>query len=379
MKDAAEILKLNYDEFARSIRFKFREIGGEVIASPFDKNECIVARDSVAKELYNRMFNWLVIRMNSSIMPEEFLKPGADTVALYKSYLHIGLLDIFGFEIFPKNSLEQLCINYTNEKLQQLYVSYVFKAENKEFIEEGLEDYLKGIQFEDNQAVLDFIDMSSKDFPGVFQILDDLCTINSNDEAFFTKVQKLHGKNPKAVFPRMGKEKFAIVHTAATVEYFVEGFRAKNKDELGNYIERALANSGFPEVVKIFKGPVEEKKEEDTKKPKGGAASKFLGAKFRSQMTELYEELLSCNCHFVRCIKPNPSKQKGLFVAKMTLEQIKYMGILDTIKIRRELFPVRRLFKTFYQKYDELHPTANKTRFEKHVEQGADFKAFTNE
>jgi myosin heavy subunit len=116
-------------------------------------DDCYIFRDSLAKDLYNKLFNWLVKRLNFTTVPSEFLTKGEikiDEIINDSKYFHIGLLDIFGFEIFKINSLEQFCINFTNEKLQQLYIAYVFKGEEKEFINEGLKDFLCELRFRDN-------------------------------------------------------------------------------------------------------------------------------------------------------------------------------------------------------------------------------------
>jgi myosin-5 len=132
------------------------------------------------------------------------------------------------------------------------------------------------------------------------------------------------------------------------------------------------------DIQKIWKCLCGDEKEQE-EKTKPNPKEKFLGYKFIQQMKSLYKELDSCSCHFVRCIKPNPDKQKGYLKPVMTLEQIKYMGILDTIRVRRDSYPVRRLYKFFYQRYEELHGKASMKMFEQHEAEGADFKQLTIE
>jgi len=376
VKNAAKLLHVKTEDLAHCLRHKIRTVGKEVIVSTMKKDDCNTARDSLAKELYNRLFNWLVKRLNYTILPEEDMKPGANKQLLAESRFRIGLLDIFGFEVFEFNSLEQFCINYTNEKLQQLYINYIFKAEEREFRNEDLADYLSELSFKDNQIVIDLMDKAPT---GVFSLLDESCSVNSTDDALLKNIiSKNQGKNDRLTIPKLSRDVFMIHHTAKDVIYNINGFRAKNRDELNSNIEECISGSSFPEIVNIFKGIFGNEKEEETgTQKKGGAAGKFLGAKFRIQMNELMNELQSCNCHFIRCLKPNEKKEPKLFISSLTLLQIRYMGVLDSIKIRKEGYPVRKVYKEFYQKYEVLDPDNVKTDYRRHCELGSDFKELT--
>lgn len=136
----------------------------------------------------------------------------------------VGLLDIFGFECFKVNSFEQLCINYTNEKLQQLYIAYVFKSEENEFIKEGLKDYLCELNFVDNQSIIDLMDQ----YPlGVFNLLDESCSVAGDDDKLLNKIKLTHAKHTHFIAPKLSRDSFVIVHTAKEVEYNIKGFREK--------------------------------------------------------------------------------------------------------------------------------------------------------
>jgi len=308
-------------------------------------------------------------------MPDEDLKSHADIAQLESSRFTIGLLDIFGFEILKVNSLEQYCINYTNEKLQQLYISYVFKAEEKEFINEGLEKYIVDLNFKDNQSVIDLLDL----YPlGIYHLIDENCAIAGTDDGLIQKIRNTHKANQKFQIPKLTSNTFTIIHTAKNVEYTINGFRTKNKDEMSKLMIETVHFSAFPEFVRIFKGITGFEKEEGMKdavvKDKK-ASDKYLGAKFRQQMKDLMNELTSCDCHFIRCIKPNEQKQKGLWVPLLALTQIRYLGVLDSIKVRRDSFPVRRMYRLFYQKYGEMDN--NKYSIPKLIEMKADFREIT--
>ena len=323
-----KLLALNFEAFRDSLIYKTRVIAGEVIQSPLIRDECISYRNSLAKELYNRLFNWLVKRLNFSVMPPEFLKKGADIPKLKENYYSIGLLDIFGFEILEQNSLEQLFINFANEKLHQLYIEYVFKAEEKEFVNEGLKDHLNELQFKDNQVLLDMFDKINP--PGIFQIIDELSSVTSTDSLLCDKITK-HFLKPNMPFgmPRMGKDAFIIKHTAKDVEYSIDGFRAKNKDELTKTIDDVLCNSQSSQIVMIWKNLCSGDNETESQTAvKANPRDKFLSYKFRVQMKELIEELQKCECHFIRCVKPNELKESNLFIPSLVLKQISYMGAI---------------------------------------------------
>jgi len=372
-----KILNIDFDQFAKAIRFRTRVVAGSAIDSTMKREECLVIRDSLAKELYNKLFNWLVKRLNYTVMPSEFTQGGLDTAALMNKYFHIGLLDIFGFEIFNFNSIEQFCINFSNEKLQQLYIAYVFKGEEKEFINEGLKEFLGELNFKDNQGLIDMLDHGK--LPGIFQMVDESCTVATTDQALYDKVVKQF-KKPEFPFatPKMARDTFIVKHTAKEVEYNINGFRAKNKDEISKTIEDAICASKTVDIMNVWRCLcLDEKESEDAKNAKPNPKDKFLGYKFRVQMKELMDELNSCECHFIRCIKPNEVKKADFFLPQLVLQQIKYMGILDTIKVRKDSFPIRTPYKAFYEKYQELDKKASKTPFVKHVENGADFKEMT--
>ena len=154
---------------------------------------------------------------------------------------------------------------------------------------------------------------------------------------------------------------------------FKKDFKNKNKDEISKLLYMAVIESSFPDIPLIFKVLLPgEKENADDGKKKGGKADKFLGFKFRNQMKDLMTELTSCDCHFIRCIKPNEQKTFGLFVPALALLQIRYLGVLESIKVRRDSYPVRRVYKNFYEKYGELD--TNKFSFPKLVEMNVNFK-----
>jgi myosin-7 len=263
--------------------------------TPRTKAGCENIRDALAKDLFNNCFSWIVRKLNLTLAPTKKAR-----------YTTIGLLDIFGFEDFTVNSIEQFCINYTNEKLQNLYISYVFKAEKVIFEEEGLSKYIGLISYDDNDVIIMMLD---KPPGGIFHLIDSSCKMSKgneeDDKNLVENIKKFHTKDKNFFSHRLNPLIFGIKHTAKDVQYTITGFVEKNKDELpGNLVE--CLNKGEKEIMKIFQKKIshDEVIEVKAKNPK----DKYLGYKFRAEMQSLMEELISCECNFIRCIKPNADK-----------------------------------------------------------------------
>ena len=201
--------------------------------------------------MYERLFIYLVQRLNYAISSPEYRNTRIEVLLQDKNRFGIDLLDIFGFEVFKKNSFEQFCINFANEKLQQLYISYVFKAEIEQFINEGLKDHLSELKFKDNQPLIDLFDSPPL---GIFNLLDESSSVASTDEALLNIIIKHHKADENLKIPKGSKDLFLIIHTAKDVEYCVTNFRMKNKDELSNELEEMMGLSSFKTISYIFRG-----------------------------------------------------------------------------------------------------------------------------
>ncbi|KAI1307533.1 myosin-11 [Xylaria venustula] len=302
--------------------------------------------DALAKGIYERGFGDLVTRIN-----HQFDRNG---LSLEESRF-IGVLDIAGFEIFEENSFEQLCINYTNEKLQQFFNHHMFVLEQEEYAREQIE--WKFIDFgRDLQPTIDLIELSNP--IGIFSCLDEDCVMpKATDRSFTEKLNSLWDKKsskyrPSRPGPRRG---FILTHYAAEVEYSTEDWLEKNKDPLNDNITRLLAASTDKHIANLFADCAE------TDESNGNPRSRVKKGLFRTvaqrhkeQLSSLMGQLHSTHPHFVRCILPNHKKRPKQFHAPLVLDQLRCNGVLEGIRIARTGFPNRLSFNEFRQRYEVL-------------------------
>jgi len=330
---AAALLNVEPAVLARGLVVKELRIKNqETTVMKLNKLAASAQRDALAKFVYGYLFDWLVQRLNTAIgQPSD------------KSRF-IGCLDIFGFEIFEQNSFEQLCINFTNEMLQQHFNYQTFKLEEAVYKAEGIS--FQHIEFIDNQPMLDLI---AKRPHGLLPLLDEeLIVPRGSDTGFLTKMNEHHARN--AVYQRDSKRptRFMIKHYAGLVAYEVDGFLEKNRDTLTEDLldvlrtsKHALVNTLFPTTQTVSTA---EKK-----------AS--LGSQFRRQLDDLMTTLRLTEPHYIRCIKPNPAKAPTAFVPSMCNEQLTYSGVYEAVAIRKQGFPFRLRHEEFAERYSVLFDT----------------------
>jgi len=332
LDNICSLLNCQKDKLEKNLlnKIQFFKVDSRWIVSPLEMREALINKNIFIKELYDKLFKCIVNKLNESL---ENKKNQYHEGNLF----YIGLLDIFGFECFDNNSLEQLFINYTNEKLQQIFIADVFKSDEKEFKDEGLESYLNKIKFSDNQSVIELMDNDNKTKFGIFQIIDDKCLMMaSDDDSLYCDIIKKFEKNELFKFSKIKKNYFKIIHTAKTVEYNTNGFILKNRDK----IEISLLE--IMQSTYLINWNMMENLEKDK--------DKFLGLKFRIDITKLIKELKSCKRHYIRCLKPNEPRLKNVLIPCYVFNQIRYLGILDSIRIRKENFPKRINYKDFFIK-----------------------------
>lgn len=363
-RNVIELLEINENDFEMALTHKELKVANTTTTSPLSPAKSQNNIDSMAKEFYNRLFNWIVQKLNTVLKPDNPNDP---------SFATIGVLDIFGFEIFEKNSIEQFFINYANERLQGLYIEYIFKNECSIFEEEGLGEFTANIQYTDNKPILLSLD-NTKLPPGVFDLVDQTCALNKTDENLHAEIVRAHKASEVISFPKFSKNlSFIVKHTARDVEYLTDNFVEKNKDELSLFLQNAVETSN-KEIISIFKAGEfggNGEKDKGVKNPK----EKFLGYKFRKDMNDLVGQLSACFCHFIRCIKPNEFKRSNFWSAHLALMQIRYMGMLDSLKVRKMSYPFRFDYTRFFEIYQDLDLGDNGGKsFLQLKQKNADFK-----
>ena len=290
---------------------------------PFKPEEAIAAADACAKAVYGRLFDWIVQRVNQAMVVPQ------GTIS------YIGVLDIFGFEIFETNSFEQLCINFANEKLQQHFNEYTFKLEESVYRSEEIKFF--HIEFIDNQPILDMIEKKPN---GLLEQLDEEIRMpKGTDETWYNKICRDFEKTKH--FTRVVKRKghFVVSHYAGTVPYDSKDFLDKNRDSLWPDILKCLEESKNPKTSSIFPG----------EQKKGRVPS--LGGQFRGQLNNLMEKLRSTEPSYIRCVKPNSLKQPDMFDSVMSLQQLRYAGVFEAIKIRQQGYPFRLTHLEWLRRY----------------------------
>ncbi|SCU82078.1 LAFA_0C08944g1_1 [Lachancea sp. 'fantastica'] len=356
---ACDLLGINASDFAKWITKKQITTRAEKIVSNLTFSQAIVARDSVAKFIFTALFDWLVENINTVLCNPEVSKHISS---------FIGVLDIYGFEHFKKNSFEQFCINYANEKLQQEFNQHVFKLEQEEYVAEQIE--WSFIEFNDNQPCIDLIENKL----GILSLLDEESRLPAgSDESWTQKLYQALDKPPtNAVFskPRFGQTKFVVSHYALDVAYDVDGFIEKNRDTVSDgHLEvlKATQNDTLRSILDIIdkNAAALAEKQEANKKP--GPARMVnkkptLGFMFKQSLIELMSTIDSTNVHYIRCIKPNENKEAWKFDNLMVLSQLRACGVLETIRISCAGFPSRWTYNEFVVRYHILIPSDNWTK-----------------
>ncbi|KAK3532493.1 hypothetical protein QTP86_018529 [Hemibagrus guttatus] len=338
----AELLQISPEALQKSITYKVTETLREKIYTPLSVESAVDARDAVAKILYSILFNWLTDRINNLVYP-------------MNESLSISILDIYGFEDLSFNSFEQLCINYANEYLQFFFNRVIFREEQEEYSREEIP--WEEVYYNDNQACIDLI--SAKPH-GILRILDDQSGFpQATDHTFLQKCHYHHGHNPLYFKPKMPLPEFAIKHFAGKVTYQVHKFLDKNYDQVRQEVLYLFMQSKNKMVSHLFTSYSETINQQKTHVSKNSTVTRryqpsTVAAKFQISLMELVEKMERCNPFFVRCIKPNHNKEPGVFDMDLVSTQLRYSGILDTIRIRRQGYPIRILFDVFLFRYKSL-------------------------
>ncbi|XP_026327271.1 myosin-IB [Hyposmocoma kahamanoa] len=335
--NVAELLQVDPTKLCEALTSRTIEARGDVVNTPLDQEQARYARDALAKAIYDRHFSWLVSRLNTSLDPKE-KDPRASVM---------GILDIYGFEIFPKNSFEQFCINFCNEKLQQLFIQLTLKSEQEEYLREGIE--WEPVEYFNNIIICDLVEAKHR---GIISVLDDECLRpgEATDASFLEKLNQQLGGHPHYKSHRkvdsrtqklMGRDEFCIVHYAGEVTYSVNTFLEKNNDLLFRDLQTLMSSSGNSTVAKCF----QDLKLHSKKRPETAITQ------FKNSLNELIKILSSKEPSYIRCIKPNDFKTPMQFDDKLVSHQVKYLGLMENLRVRRAGFAYRRTYEVFLERY----------------------------
>uniref|UniRef100_A0A1A9WX21 Myosin motor domain-containing protein n=1 Tax=Glossina brevipalpis TaxID=37001 RepID=A0A1A9WX21_9MUSC len=349
IKWAAHLLHISAEGLHRALTSRITEARSERLHTPLGIDQALDSRDAFAKALYAGLFNWLVSRINSIVQ-----KGGTHDAH------RISILDIFGFEDLAENSFEQLCINYANENLQLYFNKHVFKLEQAEYSRERLE--WTPLTWDDNLPVIHLL---AKKPVGIFHLLDDESNFpRASDMSFLEKCHYNHALNELYSRPRIGAQEFGITHYAGQVWYCVDGFLDKNRDALRSDVLELLGSSKLQLVVDLTK-QLRAQRDSGKTLPKGNNGrfvtmkprTPTVAARFSDSLQQLLQSMGRCNPWFVRCIKPNNEKLSLKMDMPCVLQQLRYLGMLDTIRIRQRGYPVRLRFQHFVERYRHLMRT----------------------
>ncbi|CAL8333707.1 unnamed protein product [Merluccius merluccius] len=351
------LLGMNVTDFTRAILSPRIKVGRDYVQKAQTQEQAEFAVEALAKASYERMFRWLVMRINKAL--DKTKRQGAS---------FIGILDIAGFEIFELNSFEQLCINYTNEKLQQLFNHTMFVLEQEEYQREGIE--WSFIDFGlDLQPCIDLIEKSAGP-PGVLALLDEECWFpKATDKSFVEKVVQEQGSSPKFQKPKKLKDDvdFCIIHYAGKVDYKADEWLMKNMDPLNECVASLLNQSTDKFIADLWRdmdrivgldkvAGMSDSMHGAFKTRKG--MFRTVGQLYKEQLSNLMATLRNTNPNFVRCIIPNHEKKAGKLEPHLVLDQLRCNGVLEGIRICRQGFPNRVVFQEFRQRYEILTPNS---------------------
>ncbi|XP_067322570.1 unconventional myosin-VIIa isoform X1 [Anolis sagrei] len=394
---AASLLEVEPQDLMNCLTSRTIITRGETVSTPLSMEQALDVRDAFVKGIYGRLFVWIVEKINAAI----YRPPSQEHKSVRRS---IGLLDIFGFENFTVNSFEQLCINFANENLQQFFVRHVFKLEQEEYNLENIN--WQHIEFTDNQDALDMIAIKPMN---IISLIDEESKFpKGTDATMLNKLNSQHKLNTNYIPPRNNYEtQFGINHFAGVVYYETKGFLEKNRDTLHGDIIQLVHSSRNKFIKQIFQADVAMylcgyasstfgqspaptlkvlyKRTDslmDTQRAclrearlfselardewnryllheKGAETRKrspTLSSQFKRSLELLMRTLSVCQPFFVRCIKPNEYKKPMLFDRELCVRQLRYSGMMETIRIRRAGYPIRYTFVEFVDRYRVLMP-----------------------
>ncbi|XP_071433939.1 unconventional myosin-Vb-like [Pithys albifrons albifrons] len=324
---------------------------GETFLKPLSRQQALDSRDALAKHMYGQVFSWMVRRINRALR------------SLQGHHTSIGILDIYGFEMFELNSFEQFCINYANEKLQQLFNLHIFKLDQEEYVTEGIPWVF--VDFYDNQPCLELIEGRL----GILDLLNEECKMpQGSDASWAQKLYQTHLSSSRFQKPKR-MDAFVVCHFAGKVEYQCDGFVEKNRDtvpeELMGLLRASKVCNASALLAELFleegDGPVSRRsgggrvgRSGRRSLPRTQKSKKCISSQFKASLNRLMEVLGSTSPHYIRCIKPNDRKEPFVFDSRRAVEQLRACGVLETIQISASGYPSRWTYQEFLERYRPL-------------------------
>ncbi|KAK9842297.1 hypothetical protein WJX81_005127 [Elliptochloris bilobata] len=346
----ADLLEVGDGALLTALTTRVIATAGDRIVKRLSAAAAAESRDALAKNLYARLFDWLVAAINRKISA---LGGGR------RSSRTIGILDIYGFESFQENSFEQLCINLANERLQQQFNQHVFKGEQEEYAREGID--WSYVEFVDNQDCLDVLEGSpAAPSLAVFPQIDEACRLpRATYQDLAHSLRMRLAEQPRFSAPKRPQHSFAVEHYAGKVTYSTELLLEKNKDFTVAEHVNLLRSSASAFVQALFgegEGAGEAAPKAGARGRAAGSAFKLnsVGSQFRKQLQGLMGTLNQCAPHYIRCVKPNPESRPGSLAPEYVLEQLRAGGVLEAVRIACAGFPTRKAFRPFVQRYNIL-------------------------
>ncbi|KAM7407721.1 hypothetical protein PAMA_003457 [Pampus argenteus] len=343
LKEMCELLGIEQSVLERAFSYRTVEAKLEKVSTTLNVSQAYYARDALAKNLYSRLFSWLVTRINESI------KAQAKT-----RHKVMGVLDIYGFEIFEDNSFEQFIINYCNEKLQQIFIELTLREEQEEYIREDIE--WTNIEYFNNAVICDLIENNQN---GILAMLDEECLRPGTvtDETFLDKLNTICAEHQHFESRRSKNSKFLtdhslphncfrIQHYAGKVLYRAEGFVDKNNDLLYRDLSQAMYKANHGLIKQLF--------------PEGNPAKVNLkrpptaGFQFKASVGTLMRNLQTKNPNYIRCIKPNDKKASHIFTESLVRHQVRYLGLMENVRVRRAGYAFRQAYEPCLERYKML-------------------------
>ncbi|NXH62586.1 MYO1A protein, partial [Rhabdornis inornatus] len=344
LREICELIGLDPSTLEQALCTRTVKARDETVLTTLTVPQGYYGRDALAKNIYSRLFDWLVNRINASIQ-----------VKSDEQRKVMGVLDIYGFEIFQDNGFEQFIINYCNEKLQQIFILMTLKEEQEEYVREGIQ--WTPVEFFDNSIICNLIENNTS---GILAMLDEECLRPGvvNEDTFLTKLNQLLAKHKHYESKETQNARhitdtslparcFRIHHYAGKVTYNVTGFIEKNNDLLFRDLSQAMWAARHALLRSLF--PEGDPQKVSLKLPP------TTGFQFKSSVAMLMKNLYSKNPNYIRCIKPNDTKSAMVFTPELVLAQVRYLGLMENVRVRRAGYAFRQLYGPFLERYKMLN------------------------